>query len=476
MNVPDLLAVNPDNIAIESGNRRYSYHDLSVRVGRRVDQLTESRARVVALFETDPVQWIIWDLALSAAGCVCVPVPGFFTLAQIRHLLNQTGADTWIGPQPDAFLLTELGFAAGPGDWQRCIAPVAMPVGTAKITFTSGTTGTPKGVCLSGAAMMNVARALASITAEQSLGRHLTLLPMAILLENLGVWAAFISGATVCVRDINVLSSAAADRQAVLHAIAHSDANSMILVPQLLDGLLQAQSHGFQLPASFRFIAVGGGRVAQRLLNKVDDLNWPVYEGYGLSECASVVCLNSPGEHQAGSVGKPLPHLSLTLAADGEIQVHGAGFLGYLGSPHDPDAPLPTGDLGYQQDGHFYINGRKKHQFITAFGRNVSPEWVEAELCSQPEISQAFLYGEALPVNTAILVPTTDNDDAVQTAVDRVNNLLPAYAQVGKWVRAQAPFSFQNEQLTVNGRLRRERILAIYPQFFQQTKISMRLL
>ena len=463
----------PGDTAIESDKRNYSYQDLRARVDHRVDQLSVSGARVVALFEVDPVKWIIWDLALLQAGCVCVPVPPFFTAGQIRHLLEQTAADTWIGPRPDPFLLTELGFAAGMCGWQREIVPVVMPAGTAKITFTSGTTGTPKGVCLSAAAMLNTAQALADATSDQMLQQHLTLLPLEILLENLGIWATFLSGATVCVRDINALSLDADDQQKVLAAIATSGANSMILVPQLLDGLLQAASRGFQLPDSFRFIAVGGGRVAQRLLDKVSELAWPVHEGYGLSECASVVCLNNPAEHLAGSVGKPLPHLTLALAEDGEILVHGAGVLGYLGSPHNPDEPWPTGDLGFAVDGFVHINGRKKHQFITAFGRNVSPEWVEAELCSQPEIRQAFLYGEALPVNIAILVPATTDNDAVQRAVERVNDLLPTYAQVGRWVRAREPFSPHNGQLTINGRLRREQILTSYQQHFQQSQISM---
>ncbi len=468
LNIERFLKGHHGKIAIESEHTQYSYQSIADQVDCRVDQLRRSGARVVALSEPDTVNWIVWDLALLQAGCVCVPVPPFFTVSQVRHLLQQTGADTWIGPHPDSELLNEFGFAAGMCGWQRSITPVDMPAETAKITFTSGTTGTPKGVCLSAAAMLTVAKALTYITADQSLSRYLTLLPLAVLLENLGVWAAFISGATVCVRNINALSNSAADQQGLLQAITECRANSMILVPQLLAGLLQAQSHGFQLPASYRFIAVGGGRVAQRLLDRIKELAWPVYEGYGLSECASVVCLNKPSQYQPGSVGTALPHLQISIAGDGEILVHGAGVLGYLGSPNCPAQPWPTGDLGFIKDGFVYINGRKKHQFITAFGRNVSPEWVEAELCSQPEISQAFFYGEALPVNTAILVPATDNQHAVQQAVERVNALLPEYARVGLWIPATEPFSAGNEQLTVNGRLRRERILDQYQQHFHQ--------
>lgn len=462
---------SPGDIAIESDKRRYSYHELAARIALRSEQLTVSGARVVALSEIDPVEWLIWDLALFQAELICVPIPPFFTPAQVQHVLSQTGADTWVGPSPVS--LAELNFAPGMCGWQRRIAPVAMPAGTAKVTFTSGTTGTPKGVCLSADAMLNVAAALCDVMAPQRIERHLRLLPLAVLLENLGVWAAFMSGATVCLRDIKPLSVGAQDQQRLLAAIALSEANSMILVPQLLAGLLQATLMGFSLPDSFRFIAVGGGRVAQALLDKVSALNWPVFEGYGLSECSSVVCLNRPAEHRPGSVGKPLPHLQVTVAADGEILVRGAGVLGYLDAPHNPADPWPTGDIGTIKDGYVTISGRKKHQFITAFGRNVNPEWVEAELCSQPEIKQAFVYGESLPVNIAILVTVSSDEQAVQDAVDRVNERLPDYAQIAIWKHAREPFSARNKQLTANGRLRRDEILASYQAVFRPSKLSL---
>lgn len=468
-----LLPGDSGDIAIESEKRRYSYHELTARVALRSEQLTVSGARVVALSGTDPLEWMIWDLAVLQAGLICVPIPPFFTPSQVDHVLRQTGADTWIGPVPESLSLAALNFTAGMCGWQRPGMPIAMPTATAKVTFTSGTTGTPKGVCLSAEAMIEVAAALCHAMADQSIERHLTLLPLAVLLENLGVWAAFMSGATVCVRDIKPLSVDAQEQQRLLAAIALTEANSMILVPQLLTGLLQATSMGFSLPDSFRFIAVGGGRVAQALLDKVSAFNWPVYEGYGLSECSSVVCLNRPAEHRPGSVGKPLPHLQVTLAADGEILVRGAGVLGYLDAPHNPADPWPTGDIGTIKDGYVTISGRKKHQFITAFGRNVNPEWVEAELCSQPEIKQAFVYGESLPVNIAILVTASCDEQAVQDAVDRVNERLPDYAQIAIWKHAREPFSAHNKQLTANGRLRRDEILASYQSFFRPSKLSL---
>ena len=69
------------------------------------------------------------------------------------------------------------------------------------------------------------------------------------------------------------------------------------------------------------------------------------------------------------------------------------------------EAWLGTGDLGHFDDGFLVLHGRKKHQFVTAYGRNVNPEWVAAELVQQAPIAQAWLYGEALADNLAVLVP-----------------------------------------------------------------------
>lgn len=104
--------------------------------------------------------------------------------------------------------------------------------------------------------------------------------------------------------------------------------------------------------------------------------------------------------------------------------------------------------------------------FITSFGRNVAPEWVERELTVMPAIAQAAVFGEAQPWNAAVIVPRPlpgkDMQAALAEAVAAANQALPDYAQVKKWIVAGEPFSPQNGLLTTNGRLRRGEILARY--------------
>ncbi len=145
--------------------------------------------------------------------------------------------------------------------------------------------------------------------------------------------------------------------------------------------------------------------------------------------------------------------------------VSGSALLGYLGERPFSGDWLPTGDIGkFDADGYLYLLGRKKHQFITSFGRNVNPDWVEAELTQRGTIAQAFVHGEGMRQNMALLWPLDPDcsDETLAATVAQANAHLPDYAQVHAWQRLPEPFTPDNGLLTSNGRLRREAILSRY--------------
>jgi long-subunit acyl-CoA synthetase (AMP-forming) len=298
--------------------------------------------------------------------------------------------------------------------------------------------------------------------------RHLCLLPLATLLENVGgVYAPLLSGGEVLLpplADVGLHGSSGLDVARLTGAIDHHLPHSLILVPALLQALVAAIHRGWRPPGSLRFVAVGGARVAPALIEAARRGGLPVYEGYGLSECASVVSLNTPGADRPGSAGRPLPHVSVTVE-DGELVVAGSGFLGYLGAPQGwHPQQVRTGDLGHlDADGYLHVHGRRDNLIVTAFGRNVSPEWVEAALLAGPLIHEAVVFGSGQPRCVALIgAPPASGDQAIDTWVRRANASLPDYARIAAWARLPAALAATPGLLTGNGRPRRAAIAAHY--------------
>ena len=468
------LQQHVERTALVEAGRQLSYSALVGEIGARAQALHQAGARRLALALDNGIDWVLWDLAALRAGVVCVPLPGFFSAEQQKHVLDSAGVDSLIAAEPS--LYKEWGFAeTASGIFQRLPAQIVdLPAGTVKITYTSGTTGQPKGVCLDADLQLRVAHSLWQTSLPCQVEKHLCVLPLATLLENIaGVYAPLMAGAAIelmPMAQVGLRGASQFDLPSFLGSLSRVQPHSLILLPQLLLALVTAAERGLPLPKSLRFIAVGGGRVAPQLLARADALGLPVYEGYGLSECASVVCLNAPGQRQAGTVGKPLGHLEVQLAADGEVLVKGAQMLGYVGEPALYCEWLATGDLGHFEGDYLVLHGRKKHQFITAFGRNVNPEWVESELVQQLPIAQAWLQGEAMPANVAVIVgrfaATTDAE--IACAIAEVNQRLPDYARVHHWLRASQSFSAENGLATANGRLRRAALNEFYQSAMAQ--------
>jgi long-subunit acyl-CoA synthetase (AMP-forming) len=340
-----------------------------------------------------------------------------------------------------------------------------LPAGTVKVTYTSGSTAAPKGVCLGAADLEAVAQSLAGATAALGVERHLCLLPLATLLENVGgIYAPLLAGARAMLPGATAtgMSYAGPEVPRLLACIGASKPDSLILVPELLRLLVVAAERGWPVPLSLKFVAVGGASVAVELLERAAAVGLPVYEGYGLSECASVVCLNTPAARRKGSAGRPLPHAQVRVDADGQLMVSGVTMRGYLGdAPRRPGEEWATGDLGeIDADGFVHVRGRLRNIYITSFGRNVSPEWVEREIALEPAIRHVLVHGEARPYAVAIVSAHRDGADAatIDRAIAAANARLPDYAQVRRWIRATEPFALENGLLTSNGRLRRREI------------------
>ncbi len=476
----------PDQLALRGTEISLSYGQLHAKVSQLAaawSTHSNQHARMAIAVENHPA-WIMLDLAAMACNMPLVPLPFFFSPEQWLHAIRNAGVSILVTDQPQLFtplleasiLHTSQFELAGKilttfelqGIEADKVKAVKLPENTAKITYTSGTTGHPKGVCLSHDNMLNVADAIVAATNLSSKDVHLCVLPLATLLENVaGVYAALLGGAS-CVllpsHEIGLSGASGLNVKKLLATLTQTQASTAIFTPELLHALVICIESGAVPSPHLRFLAVGGASVSPALLARASKLNIPVYEGYGLSECASVVALNTAQHNKPGTVGKPLPHISISFTDEQEIVVNGNAYLGYVGQEQSHLHCVHTGDIGVlDADGHLVITGRKKNIFITSFGRNVSPEWVERELKISPCIAQAALFGEAKPWNVAIIVPRQGaSAEQIDAAISAINTHLPDYARITRWISADAPFSTKNHQLTSNGRNRRDVILQHY--------------
>ncbi|WP_353177193.1 AMP-binding protein [Salinisphaera sp. T5B8] len=441
--------------------------------------VTARAARVVGLLADNSPEWIAADLGIRAAGAVCVALPSFFADTQLEHVIAHAGIDHVLTDTPQRLTGLDSGLRHVGSDRgftvlaREVAAAPALHPDTVQMTFTSGSTGQPKGVCLGAANATRLAESLAGTLAALGIRRHLSVLPYATLLENVaGSYAALGIGAAVCappLAEVGFTADGGFEPQRFLACLHYWAPDSVIVLPELLKALVVMGEHGAPMPASLRFMAVGGGKVGAALIERARALGLPVHEGYGLSECASVVSLNRPGHTRAGSVGRPLPHVRVRIAEDGEIHVSGNAMLGYLGEPA-VGGEIATGDLGaFDEDGFLYVRGRKKNQFTTSFGRNVNPEWPESLLAQTSALRQVAIFGEAMAVNIAVVVPGAAQQAAVTAAIATANAQLPRYARIGGWFVADAPFTAANGLATANGRLRRDAIWQHYRSRIHET-------
>ncbi len=452
--------------------------ELIAQASRLAGRLSALPGQRIAVFADNGVPWLVADLACQLAAKPLLPLPGFFSTTQLIHAITEAGIELVLlaadsaGSNPvftryltshfqGVDTLSGLQLLARRNRPSSPLPP--LPQGTGKITYTSGSTGAPRGVCLGNAQLLRQAAALAA-TLGLANPRHLCLLPLSVLLENVaGVYCPLIAGGEVIVPpqgDLGFSGSSTLDTAKLTAAISHYQPQTLILTPQLLAVLVAACAAGWRAPASLVFIAVGGSRVAAATIAAAREFGLPVFEGYGLSECASVVSLNTPAADRPGSAGKPLAHLRVTVVA-GEVVVAGNPFLGYVGDPASwGQGAIASGDLGrLDNDGYLHLEGRRKNLLISSFGRNISPEWVESEISANTLIRDCVVFGDARPFLVAMIHPRPGvTDGAIERWLAEVNGRLPDYARVRNWQRLETPLAEFPGLMTATGKPRREAI------------------
>ena len=324
--------------------------------------------------------------------------------------------------------------------------------------------------------------ALAEAISATQTDRYLSLLPFPLLLEELcGIHVPILVGGSSTIRRTVVGACAAGDLDAIRLAYEEVQPSVSVLVPELLRAWVGALLiGGHTAPDSLRVIAVGGAPVPPQVLEAAKSIGIPCLEGYGLSECGSVVAVNRPGEAVAGSVGKPLNGIQVEIV-DGEIVVDAPSVMdGYLGQATQ-HGRWHTGDLGhFDGNGNLVVEGRKDAMLVTGFGRNVQPEWIEAAFQGDPRVSRAVLAGHGQAFPTLILVPGPFAGDFFEAAtpteifkmLDDICTNSPVYARPASLVLTSNDEMQSLGLLSPNGRVKR----TLVHQWLQTTAAQSRFL
>lgn len=362
------------------------------------------------------------------------------------------------------------------------------------LLFTSGTTGTAKGVMLSHKNLTAAANASVLSMSYDMNNTFVSILPPHHSYEiTCGEMAIQMLGAEILIND---------SLKHIMKNFAWYKPNALMLVPLIVEtmhkkiwdevkkrkmekklkfamglsnfllffGIDKRQKLFAQVTGAFggnlKSIVCGGAPLSPQIIKDFYAFGITVLEGYGITECAPLVAVNSPGKVKFHSVGQPVKGCRVRIDKQdesdetGEICVSGDNvMMGYFKDPEatkeafTEDGWFRTGDIGYiDNEGYIFITGRKKNVIILSNGKNVFPEELEEHIAPIPEILEAVVTvretnGE--PVLTAICVPNpdlvTETDDEkvyalMKSKIEEVNKTLPSYKKMLRVEVRREPF------------------------------------
>jgi long-chain acyl-CoA synthetase len=266
------------------------------------------------------------------------------------------------------------------------------------------------------------------------------------------------------------------------------------IADRLVYGKLRERTGG-----RMRFFVSGGAALGREFGEFFEAVGLTILEGYGLTESSPVISVNRLGDYKFGSVGRPIPGVEVTIAADGEILARGPNIMkGYWNNPEatsqavDREGWLHTGDIGFlDPEGFIHITDRKKHLFVSSGGKNIAPQPIESLFLSSRYIEQFMLIGDRRMFLTALIVPDFEalreyadarniryasnadlaRDPLVNELMDKeiskMQRDLANYERVRRFTLLEKQFSIEDGELTPTQKIRRKVIEERYSSIIE---------
>lgn len=502
----------PDNTAFnyfEKSWRTLTYGEFLGKTRGIASHLIQSgvgKGDRIAIILENRHEWCALYLGVLMAGAIAVPVDAQLGANEVRNLLDDSGTVLVVhsgrtGTNVKSSVRTiNIDSPQFQEIWRIPIKenyPDLAEGDLASIVYTSGTTGTPKGVMLTHKNFRSDAEALISagiVTHEDNvlsiLPLHHTYAFMCTFLVPLFLGATItyplgMKGpeliSTMKERGVTVLVAVPQLLELIRNGAMKKfrEMPAMVSVPLLLllrmSGGLRKKMDinlGKVIFASahrafgdrFRFFASGGARLDPVVKDDLEALGFTVLEGYGLTETSPVVTFNPVEKRKSGSVGRPLPGAEIRILnpsekGEGEIAIKGPMVMkGYYKHPEATaqvirDAWFLSGDLGYlDNEGYLFITGRAKEVIVLSSGKNVYPEEVEKAYQEIPLVKEICVTGiekegvvESLH---GVIVPDLDQarkerigniSDSLKWAMNKVALRLPPYMRLKGFTLSSEP-------------------------------------
>jgi long-chain acyl-CoA synthetase len=447
----------------------------------------------VALVSENRPEWPIAFLAITTLGAVAVPLDAVLPAVEMLPLIADSGAKLIVLSQRLAPLAADTEYRDRlilMEDFNQLPAgragelPAPGPDDLASIVYTSGTTGSAKGVMLTHRNIVSNALAGAACFEIGPRDNFLSVLPLHHTFETTGGFlAAFSCGCAITYAE-------SLKSYSLLNNMRETGVTIIVGVPLLyqlfFDGILRGaeeQGKGKLLAALFsisgffkkrlkinigkllfaavhkkfggqlRFFVSGGAALDPELIGNFELMGFTMIQGYGLTESSPVLTACTLRANRAGSVGRPIPGVEIRIAGTdptGEIVASGPNIMkGYYQRPDLTgkviiNGWLYTGDLGYfDADGFLYITGRSKDVIVTAAGMNVYPEEIETMINKLPPVKESCVLGERVGEGLrkgseevlAVIVPKDGKSEAeVKAAIDGLNKKITEYKRIARLI------------------------------------------
>jgi long-chain acyl-CoA synthetase len=355
----------------------------------------------------------------------------------------------------------------------------------ATIIYTSGTTGEPKGVMLTHSNLSSNAIDGAAGHKFEPSDIALEFLPLAHVYERIAGYSYLFNGVSIAylerIEDVpqallevhptiaaavprffekvyaNILEKGhresgikrrifdwalgVAEKSVPWRAYGKSASSALKLEWRIAEALVYSKIREGLGGGSQRFSS-GGAPLAPELAEFFWSVGITIHQGYGLTETSPVVTANTPAANKVGTVGRPIAHVQLKIADDGEILVKGPNVMqGYYRKPDEtrevftPDGWFRTGDIGrLDEDGYLIITDRKKELLKTAAGKFIAPAPIENTLKTSPYITNAIVVGDKRKFVSVLVVPNFANIEGAARKAGR-DFATPAQMPADPWVR-----------------------------------------